>query len=145
MIQILVGTDGSDSANHAIDLAARLASSLGGNLTILNVVPPHDLPPQQLVDLAHMEHISPGAFLNAASRQTLTMASERARNFGLPNPQLVSQTGDVADTIIKAAENDRTDMIVIGKRGLGRLSGLLLGSVSQKVVSSAPCAVIVVP
>ena len=36
-------------------------------------------------------------------------------------------------------------MLVVGRRGRGRLSGLLLGSVSQKVASLAPCIVIVVP
>lgn len=45
----------------------------------------------------------------------------------------------------KAAEDDATDVIAVGKRGLGRLSRLLLGSVSPKVVALAPCAVIVVP
>lgn len=47
--------------------------------------------------------------------------------------------------IIEAAERGNADAIVIGRRGRGRLAGLLLGSVSQKVVTLAPCPVVVVP
>ena len=144
-MRILVATDGSDSATRALDFAARLTKDLGGSLQILNVISAHDLPPQELVELARMEHMQPGAFLDTISRQILTAASERARNLGVSDVQSASQIGDVATSIIKAAEDDATDVIAVGKRGLGRLSRLLLGSVSQKVVALAPCAVIVVP
>jgi nucleotide-binding universal stress UspA family protein len=36
-------------------------------------------------------------------------------------------------------------MLVLGRRGRGRLAGLLLGSVSQKLASLAPCSVVIVP
>ncbi len=43
------------------------------------------------------------------------------------------------------ADAIHADTIVVGKRGLGTLTGLLVGSVTQKLVSLAPCTVIVVP
>jgi nucleotide-binding universal stress UspA family protein len=70
---------------------------------------------------------------------------ERVHALGIPGARSESRTGDAATAIIDIACIDQTDVIVLGKRGLGRLSGLLLGSVSQKVVSLAPCAVFVVP
>ncbi len=52
--------------------------------------------------------------------------------------------GDAAEAIINVANARSVDVIIMGSRGLGRLAGLLLGSTSQKVVSHAPCPVLIV-
>ena len=52
--------------------------------------------------------------------------------------------GDPASAILEIAKVRNSDIIVMGSRGLGRLAGLLLGSTSQKVVSHAPCPVLIV-
>lgn len=52
--------------------------------------------------------------------------------------------GDPASAILDIAKVRNSDVIVMGSRGLGRLAGLLLGSTSQKVVSHAPCPVLIV-
>ena len=52
--------------------------------------------------------------------------------------------GSPAEAIIEVAKTRHSDVIVIGSRGLGRLAGLVLGSTSQKVVSYAPCPVLIV-
>jgi len=53
--------------------------------------------------------------------------------------------GDPAKVLIETVEREHADAIVIGRRGRGQLTGLLLGSVSQKLSCLAPCMVIVVP
>jgi nucleotide-binding universal stress UspA family protein len=52
---------------------------------------------------------------------------------------------DVTQSLIDLAAQTSSKMIMVGRRGRGQLTGLLLGSVSQKLVSLAPCAVVVVP
>jgi len=52
--------------------------------------------------------------------------------------------GPAAEAILGVVEARGNDLIIMGTRGLGRLTGLLLGSQSQKVVSHAPCPVLLV-
>ena len=144
-MHILAATDGSEAADRAVDFAATLASGLGATLQILNVIGVGAPPQQELEELSRQEHMTPGEFTNAMSEQILLLASQRAKKLGMADAQLVSKIGDVATSITDTAKKGAVDVIVLGKRGLGRLPGLLLGSVSQKLVSVAPCAVIVVP
>jgi nucleotide-binding universal stress UspA family protein len=125
-VHILVGTDGSDGAGRAVEFAARLSRDLKASLKIVHVVTVNDPP----LD-AHTDHAS--------------LARKRAEVLGAVDVRSESLAGtDVAETLIEAAGRDKADLIVVGKRGLSRLSGLLLGSVSQRLISAAPCAVIVV-
>ena len=52
--------------------------------------------------------------------------------------------GPEAESILKIAENSQSDLIVMGTRGLGTVKGLLLGSVSRKVIHFSTCPVMVV-
>jgi nucleotide-binding universal stress UspA family protein len=125
-VHIIVGTDGSDGAGRAVELAARLSKDLKASLKIVHVVTVDDPP----LD-AHNDHAS--------------MARSRADALGVADVQSESLAGDdIAQSIMDAARRDDVDLIIVGKRGLTRMTGLLLGSVSQKLVSAAPCAVMVV-
>jgi nucleotide-binding universal stress UspA family protein len=83
--------------------------------------------------------------LSARSAEILREARERARLKGRVSVQLESRDGDVAQAILDVARETPSDAIVVGKRGTGRVAGLLIGSVSQKLVSLANNVVIVVP
>lgn len=54
------------------------------------------------------------------------------------------ETGDIAKAILKVADTQKSDMIIMGSRGLGVIKGALLGSVSQKVVEQAKIPVMVI-
>jgi nucleotide-binding universal stress UspA family protein len=58
---------------------------------------------------------------------------------------VLSGWGEPTEAIIDAVRREKADLLVVGRRGRSRLSGLLLGSVSQKLTSLAPCKVLVVP
>jgi nucleotide-binding universal stress UspA family protein len=83
--------------------------------------------------------------LASQSAATLTTARDRAREAGVSTIVLESRTGEVAQTIIDIAHEKKADAIVVGKRGAGRVAGVLLGSVSQKLVSLSPLPLTVVP
>jgi nucleotide-binding universal stress UspA family protein len=83
--------------------------------------------------------------MDTKAKRLLARAGKRARRQGIAAPILHCAWGDPAEVIIEAAAREKADIVVVGRRGRGRLSALLLGSVSQKVASLAPCTVVVVP
>jgi nucleotide-binding universal stress UspA family protein len=142
MKHILVATDGSDDAGRAIDLAADLVKAYGARLTVLTVG--GNVSRDELTQLARAEGGIAEA-LHLLADRVLLDAGARARRGGATDVRTHLAWGDPAEAIIEAARREHADAIVLGRRGRGRLAGLVLGSVSQKLVCLAPCPVIVVP
>ena len=142
MRHILVATDGSEGADRAIDVAAKLAKAFGAELLIVNIG--GNLSGEEIRQLERAEP-NIGDALDALSQQILAAAKTRIAHLGVSNLQLRVGWGDPAQSIMEIAVRESTDAIVAGRRGRGRLTGLLLGSVSQKIASLAPCTVVIVP
>jgi nucleotide-binding universal stress UspA family protein len=142
MRQIMVATDGSDGAQRAVEWAAQLAKDIGFKLFILTVGGNFSV---EEVRRFERTAVDLGAALDALSNEILAKAKDGVHQIGLSAIQVQAGWGDAAELIIDAAKREHADIIVVGKRGRGRLAGLLIGSVSQKVVSLAVCPVIVVP
>ncbi|HAW46067.1 MAG TPA: universal stress protein [Roseovarius sp.] len=171
---ILVATDGSDTANKAIDLAAELAAKFDVPLTVGHVLQ-FGRPSRELARMAEVEHIvesvqktqqvdfnilsgAGGGDLFATSRPSSDMvrvitlmgeeivnrAADRARAAGAKQVDTLTADDDPADGILDMAEKAGADMIVMGHRGLGRVRSLLAGSVAQKVNNHAECTVVTV-
>lgn len=142
MRHILLATDGSSGADRAGEVAVEFAKALGGKLSIVTVG--GNLSRHEMEELSRAP-CNIGDALDVVADQILARAEQRARCAGLTDVQRHEGWGDPAEVIIQTAERLHADSIVMGRRGRGRLAGLLLGSVSQKVATLAPCVVIVVP
>ena len=142
---VLVATDGSESADRAVDYAAKLAKDNAAELMIVNVIGGYGLPDQVFRAFTEGQHVWLDELLKSLSAEMLTHARDRARLAGATIIQLESRPGDVAQTLIDIAQQKPADIIIVGKRGAGRIAGLLLGSVSQKLVSLSPVPVTIVP
>ncbi len=145
MKRIQVATDGSEGADRAIDYAARRAKADGAELLIVNVMGGYGLPDKVFLAFTNDQNVLLKELLASQSAATLTTARDRAREAGVSTIVLDSRTGEVAQTIIDIAHEKKADAIVVGKRGAGRVAGVLLGSVSQKLVSLSPLPLTVVP
>lgn len=145
MTGILVATDGSDSADRAVDYAAARAKADGAELLIVNIVGGYGLPDRVVRAFTHAQHAWLKELLASLSAETLNKARSRAQRSGVTTIQLESRIGEVSQTIIEFAQEKKADAIIVGKRGAGQVTGLLLGSVSQKLVSLSPLPVTVVP
>ncbi|MDQ8727195.1 universal stress protein [Bradyrhizobium sp. LHD-71] len=139
---VLVATDGSANARRAEAVASAIAASCKCKLVVFTSS--RGLLSDDLRRLAHLE-----GDVSAARRvlieQILESAAERAKQAGVSDVRAISRHGDPAATIVSTAEAEGTDLIVMGRRGIGVLSELLVGSVSRTVVNKAHCPVTVVP
>jgi nucleotide-binding universal stress UspA family protein len=141
--RMLVATDGSSGGSRAVTAAAEMAKALDCDLLIVTL-PENTLPPAKWSELARTEGgVAEG--LELLETRILVEAKERAKSIGVAKVRTSSGSGDVAEAIMDMARRERTHIMVVGRRGRGQLSGLLLGSVSLKLVSLAPSLVLVVP
>jgi nucleotide-binding universal stress UspA family protein len=135
MKRILVATDGSAGARAAVVEGLELAEGTGASVTFVYVRHPISL----LGRPAYQRKLSRQL---AQARAALAEAMEEAERFGVDADSDITE-GDVVDEILRAAVYRDADMIVVGSRGLGAVSGALLGSVSRALLELAPVPVLI--
>ncbi len=145
----LVAIDGSDHGWKALELAANLAKASGATLTILHVVPYEPIP-DGLQEYAQMEGIaieelSARFHYGRALGDRLTReAADRAAGAGVEHVTTEVAEGHPANEIIAASKPRNVEMVFLGSRGLSDVGGLLLGSVSHKVMHLTDCTCVAV-
>lgn len=137
---ILVPTDFSDHAAHALDVAASLARTIGADLRVLHVYMPPQHPLTVGLPLLPLDMI---AGLEQQVGEALDQLCKPLIDAGLRVEQLTSV--GVADVEIVRAAQRGVDLVVMGTHGRTGLGHALMGSVAEKVVRRAPCPVLVVP
>ncbi len=138
--RILVAVDGSDNALRAAEAASAIAEKFGGELVVVTVLESLKLTPE-LRKFADSESINepPAALANRLVGEPLTsQAAKRASKDVRKITQLV-EDGDPAKEILRIAKDMNVSLIVLGRRGLGTIRELLMGSVSHKVTTLSEC------
>src|SRR5262249_44452944 len=142
--RIVVGTDGSETASHAVGEAVDLAEATDSQLDIVTAFEP--VPEQRLREEGRQD--VPGDVQYAFNptedaNVTLDNAAGPARNAGV-EVNTHAREGDPADAILDVAEEVKADLIVVGNKGMTGAKRFLLGSVPNKVSHHAPCDVMIV-
>jgi len=135
---ILLGIDGSEHALRAAVTAGKLARAMQSKT--LRIVIAYDAIPPYLGEPNFQAAIS--ARMEAAEAILNSALSSVGSIPGEIHTEVLE--GSPAEAILEVARIRNNDLIIMGSRGLGRLSGLLLGSQSQKVAQHAPCPVLIV-
>ena len=135
--RILVAVDGSAHSDRAVSQARTLAEQFGSTLFLVHAFP-------HTSDLIGYEEFEKRVARRELAGQEVI---DRARDQLGPAGARVEEElleGPPAEAILAVAQQRRADLIVMGSRGLGDFEGLVLGSVSHKVIHSAACPVMVV-
>jgi|Tabmets5t2r1_1033131.scaffolds.fasta_scaffold54378_2 nucleotide-binding universal stress UspA family protein len=138
---IVVGTDGSETAEIALKRAVELAALTGAKLHVVSAYEPSPARVGGNKPVAEAAAWSVGSDFKVDA--VLQRARDTARGGGGVEVEVHAPKGDAADALIKAAEEHDAGVIVLGSRGM-RGARRVLGSVPNKVSHNAPCDVLIV-
>jgi len=137
--KIVIAFDGSTQAYHAFDFAlelSKLCPNAAPDITVLSVAQP-----PEPIDIVEMD-----AVIDSASQhyeELFKGLREKAKERGVEIKTEIA-VGHPVDQIVRYAKEKDTDMIVIGQKGKSKIESWLLGSVSKRVATYAPCTVTIV-
>jgi nucleotide-binding universal stress UspA family protein len=141
---IVVGTDGSDTASTAVRQAISLAHSVRARLHIVSAYEPVSQPQLRNERPEGPDDVQWTVNPREDVLALLESAEQQARGAGIEHVQSFARQGDAADAILDVAEEQGSDLIVVGNKGMTGASRFLLGSVPNKVSHHAPCSVLIV-
>ncbi|HEY5354960.1 MAG TPA: universal stress protein [Streptosporangiaceae bacterium] len=141
---IIVGVDGSDHSGHALRWAMQEAVLRHAPLTVMTVCPSQARP--ATATFWGLPTLPEGGFNAEHARRVVQEAvGKAASEIGETAPEVTVSvaTGQPTEELVLASRD--ADMLVVGSRGTGGFTRLLLGSVSSQVVHHAACPVVVIP
>lgn len=140
--KILLATDGSDLALASAKVAATLAKKFTADLIVVTIFAlPTSIRP--FPPLAGLDLDVDKAAIDKGQEEILTRTAQVLDAQGVTYMPW-KEMGHPAATIIRVAEEEKCDLIVLGSRGLGGVMRFLLGSVSDAVAHHAHCPVLIV-
>lgn len=138
-MKILAALDQSDYATLVLKKALDTAGKEGADLVALTV----STAPFTNLYLGEI----PGEYLEksrAVMRESVQKVKDQVKSTKTNVEVVVEEAPSAADAIVKYAEKNNIDLIVIGNKGAGAVARFLIGSVSSQVVTHSPCSVLVV-
>ena len=138
--KILAPIDFSDPSQAALQTAAGLAKQFGADLLLVHIVPAiPDLP-------SSVSILKEGQYDEALQKDAATRLAEMAQELsqrGIKAKSTLGTANDTAMEIIRIANENAADLIVIATHGLTGLHHLVFGSVTEKVLRDSQCPVLV--
>jgi nucleotide-binding universal stress UspA family protein len=139
--RIVVGTDGSATADCAVDVAGGLALLMGASIHLVAAYRPVRV--AALAAGGRGGQVRFGDDERNEADAVLSQAAVRLERASVP-VTAVCRLGDPADTLLAVAEEVDADLLVLGNRGVSGVRRYLLGSVADRVAHHAPCSVHIV-
>ena len=139
---IIVAVDGSEPAKHALKVACDVAKQYDADIHIVHA--PHLDTPAVAVGPSVYAAAPKEADIQKAGKQVVDESKSACTAMGCTPKSITLGAGVPASEVLKASKVHAADLIVCGRRGLGNLAGLVLGSTSNRIAHDADCAVLTV-
>lgn len=137
--KVVWATDGSEPADRALEFARSLAAESGGELFAVHCI---ELAVPAKGGSMYPAHANEHELEEKIERQVSDLSHDGVR---ASLQSAVTSVGGAAHVISDVAQEAGADVIVVGTRGRTALTGLLLGSVTQRLLHIAHCPVLAVP
>jgi nucleotide-binding universal stress UspA family protein len=137
--RVLVPTDFSDSARHALTYGVSFAREFGAELLLVHVV--ENLTVGYASDLFPVPMAEVFEEISGYARSELAKLAAEVREKGVTVREIVAQ-GKPSAEIVRIAGEEQADVIVLGTHGKGMLDKALFGSTTERVIRKAPCPVL---
>jgi nucleotide-binding universal stress UspA family protein len=134
---IILAVDGSEYSNRAIAYARSLSEHYEANLWLIHVF-------SHTSDLLGYQDFEKLYAKRKSTGQAVLDSAQKILGTTTFNVYKELMEGSEAEAILLIAEKQKADLIVMGTRGFGAVKGLLVGSVSRKVIHLSTCPVMVV-
>ena len=141
-MKILHPTDFSECATHAEQFAVRLARDLKGELVLFQALVEAPLYGEGILNMREAQRVYDAQ--RKWAEETLEARAGQIRQAEGVSVRWAIQAGVPFEEIVKAAEQEGADIIVMGTHGRSGLNRLLLGSVAERVIRLASCPVLTV-
>lgn len=137
--KILVAFDGSQQSYQAFDFALEISKLCPGaapEIFILSVAQP-----PEPIDIVEVDAVIDSATQHYEDIFNGLREKAKGRNLEIKTEVVV---GHPADQIVRYAKDNNCDMVIVGQKGKSKIESWLLGSVSKRVATYAPCTVTIV-
>lgn len=143
---IVIGFDGSEASERALKMACEIGEKFGAVLRLSHT--PKDETVAYAAEAISGFYVGPNAAhqdqLREVAESMAARAKELAAAAGQSDIEVHIGHADPAEDVLALAKQVEADLIVTGRRGLGNLRGLFMGSTSQSITKNAACAVLTV-
>jgi nucleotide-binding universal stress UspA family protein len=139
---IVVGIDGSPNSERALDWAMKQAAAVQAPLTVIAV---HEVPKSYWGGIPVIGPADEAllANLRQAAEEMTQRAASRLGDAGPASVTVRAVSGFVVKELVDASQD--ADLVVVGARGVGGFTRMVMGSVSNEVVQHSACPVVIVP
>lgn len=140
--KIIVAIDGSEHSETALHISCNLAKCYDGSIHLVHA--PHLETVAYALGVGYVEVGPTQEQIESAGKKVMEDATAVVKKAGAELGSSTLKFGDPKAVILEVVDGVGADLVVMGRRGLGSVGSLVLGSTSLRVAHDAPCAVLTV-